>query len=177
MRRSSLLMLGLLGLGAGCVSVHTPNVDVDVSDPVTKWHKDSNSDSGKPARASDVRYTPYAKTLERTMRQQSKVEDQFAKRDWKDVEEKANDWITDIRKLSEYAPTSHNPERYRSYSAKLLEAAQEVRRSAVNRDAEKCRKALDDANRIMDEFTKYFPTTEPINAPPPEKVSGPDRVP
>lgn len=178
MRYVYFLVLGILGLTTGCVSVHTPDVSVDVSDPVTAWHRNnSSSDSGKPERAGRVKYTPYAKTLDRVIRQQTRVNAKYSKRDWKDLEEEADDWVADVRTLSGYATASHNPDKYRAYSGQLLEAVEGVKRTARDRDADKCRVALDHADKMLDQFTKSFPQTEPIDAPPAEQPAGSGKVP
>jgi hypothetical protein len=176
MRHPYLLVLGILGLATGCVSVKTPDVSVDVSDPVSAWHKNSSS-SSKTEAAPRTRYTPYAKTLDRVIRQQTRVNGKYAKRDWKDLDEEADKWVADVRTLSGYANASHNPDRYRTYSAQLLEAVQEVKRASRDRDADKCGKALDQADKLLDQFTKYFPQTEPIESKAAEQPAGSGKVP
>ena len=164
-RLNMLLAVSVLMLALGCVSVKTPDVSVDVMDPVTAYKRSDSSDSKEPGPAPQkVRYTPYASTLERVNRQQVKVNAEFGKRDWEDMEDKVNDLLADVRALNGYASASHNPELYRTLSGKLLDAVEEVKRAARSRDAEKSRIALDSADAALNQFSKTFPMTEPANA-------------
>lgn len=169
MSRFNLLACVMLVLALGCVSVKTPDVSVDVMDPVNAY-KRSGSSSREPEPPSDqrLRYTPYASTLERVNRQQMRVNEKFNKRDWEDLEEEAGDWIVDIRALNGYASTSHDPEKFRVLASQLLEAVQGLKSAAGARNADGCRGHLESADRILNQFSKTFPLTEPADAPPPE---------
>lgn len=167
MSRSILLpVVILLVLAVGCISVKTPDVSVDVMDPVNAYKRSESSREPEPAPSQRLRYTPYAKILERVNRQQIRVVEQFNERDWEDTEDEAEEWATDVRELNGYASVSHNPEKYRELAGKLLDAVQSVRSSARARDAERARKALDSADAILDQFSKTFPLTESADQPP-----------
>lgn len=167
---SRFILLGtalVLVWSAGCISVKTPDVSVDVMDPVTAYKRsDSESRAPEPAPPSRIRYTPYATTLERVNRQHTTVAGEFAKRDWDETEDEAEELVGDVRALNGYASVSRDPEQFRSLASKLLDAVQKVRSAARARDAEKCRKALDEADSILSQFSRKFPLTEPADAPP-----------
>ncbi len=168
--------VSMLLFAVGCVSVKTPDVSVDVMDPVNAY-KRSGSSSNEPASAERVRYTPYAKTLERVNRQQVKVNEKFAKQDWKDLEEEADDWAVDVRDLNGYASSSHNPEKYRTLAGRLLDQVSDLKRAARAGDAAACRKALDQADATLAEFTKTFPLTEPVGSSSEPRPSRTNKVP
>ena len=166
-RFNLLASVSLLTLAVGCVSVKTPDVSVDVMDPVNAYKRtESSSKEVEPAKR--LRYTPYANTLERVNRQQVRVNEKFNKRDWEDLEEEAGDWIADIRALNGYASTSHDPEKFRTLASQLLEAVQDLKSAAGARNADRCRGDLESADRILNQFSKAFPLTEPADAPPSE---------
>lgn len=179
MSRSIMLpLVGILALAVGCVSVKTPDVSVDVMDPVNAYKRhESSSKEPEPAPAPRLRYTPYAATLERVNRQHIRVSEEFTKRDWEDLEDEAQDWMADVRALLGYAPVSHNPEQYRNLAGKLMDAVHDVRTAARAHDAEKCRKALDSADSILNQFTKTFPLTEPTDKPVEAKPSRTTKAP
>ena len=167
MSRSILLpLVSVTILAVGCISVKTPDVSVDVMDPVNAYKRSESSNEPEPAPSQRLRYTPYAKTLERVNRQQIRVNEQFNKRDWEDTEDEAEEWAVDVRELNGHASVSHNPEKYRELASKLLDAVQNVRSSARARDAERTRKALDSADAILNQFSKTFPLTESADQPP-----------
>ncbi|MDM8007271.1 MAG: hypothetical protein QUV05_14120 [Phycisphaerae bacterium] len=170
MSRSILILLAsVLVLAVGCVSVKTPDVSVDVMDPVNAYKRhESSSKEPEPAPAPKLRYTPYASTLERVNRQQVRVTEEFTKRDWEDMEDEAQDWAADVRALNGYASVSHNPEKYRELASKLLDAVQKVKNAARAHDAAMGQHALDEADAILNQFSKTFPLTESADNPPPE---------
>lgn len=177
-RSIQLALASMLVLAVGCVSVKTPNVSVDVMDPVNAYKRhESSSKEPEPAPPTKLRYTPYASTLERVNRQQVKVNEKFAKRDWEDTEGEAEDWMVDIRALLGHAPVSHDPEQYRNLAGKLMDAVHDVKTAARARDAERCRKALDSADSILDQFSKTFPLTEPADRPVQAKPSRTTKAP
>jgi len=158
----SIFVMGVLSgiWGGGCVSVDTPNTKVDVGLTSVQL----------PGQGSSNR-TPYAKPLERVSRQQAKLGRELAKQDWADVLEESSELMADVRTLSGYAGTSHDPATFRVWCGELLEHAQAVREAALVRDAAAAERALAAGDQVLSRMMQTFPLTgtpgQAVSASPP----------
>ena len=149
-RPTVLLIGGMVVACTGCVMVETPDVRVGVI--------------GSPHPRSDEPPQPtasYGAALHRVIRQQDRVTRELNKRDWDELIDEAGDWVEYVRVLNGYASSSHDPERFRRHCDRLLRATQAVRSAAQDRDANRCRRAIDACDPILDQFTRAFPLAGP----------------
>lgn len=142
---TTLTTIALLSL-TGCL-----NVDAKVSAPAPS-----------PGPAEGTRYTPYGAALSSVLDQQATVENELAKRDWEELRDEIGDWQGDARKLMSQANSSHDPDRLRSLSRRLLREIDRMKRAAARQDADTVQAALDAAGPILDQMAEEFPTTEPV---------------
>jgi hypothetical protein len=161
----SILAIGLFSVISigGCVSVDTPDTKVKVGLTSVRLPDSAREDSNA---------TPYAKPLQRVSRQQAKVGRQLAKQDWEDVIEESSDLMADVRTLSGYAATSHDPGTFRACCQELLQHAQAVREAALVRNAASAERALAACNQPLNHMMQIFPLTrapagQAVSASPP----------
>ena len=162
MRWSYLSVLGVLATAVGCLSIRTPDVQVELLSPLPPRAE-------RPPEPTEPR-TPYADTLERVVSQQNKVSHELDKGDWGDLIEEADDWVKQVRTLSGYAEGSYDPPGFRKQCDVLLRAIKDVRRAARQRDSARCQKALDACDPLLDRFCRTFPLTVPDAPPQPVAV-------
>ncbi len=142
----------LLGACAGCINVDTRPPDVRI---------DSGPSAPPTADSPPVRSKPYASALDRVLRQQTAVEKELRKRDWKELREKLDDWQKQVRKLNGMADTSDHPARLRELCEQLLARVDAMRRATRSQDAAGVQKSLDEAEPILNRMSSEFPLTEP----------------
>lgn len=151
MSARSLLVSGLglvvVALASGCVNVNTRIPDVQIG-------------SGGASATSGERRTPYAKELERVLKQPTEVEKELAKRKWEGVEEKLADWTESVRRLNSKSNTSHDPRRMRDYCGQLLRVIDNARAAAQRQDVNGVRRGLDQAGPWLNRLSAEFPTVE-----------------
>jgi hypothetical protein len=136
---------------AGCVSVDTPDTNVKVGITSVRLPDSHREDSNA---------TPYAKPLQRVSNQQAKVGRQLAKQDWEDVIEESSDLMADVRTLSGYAATSHDPATFRACCQEMLQHAQAVREAALVRNAASAERALAACNHPLNRMMQTFPLAQ-----------------
>ncbi len=145
------LVVATLAACTGCVVVNPSNVRVS-------GFNSSRADSGPPA-------APYASALQNVIEQQSAVRAELDARDWVEVNEEIDDWVTETRKLMGYADTAHDPKRFRAYCNELLAAFEPLRQAAARQDPVAARERLEACNPILNRFSRDFPLT--ATTPPP----------
>lgn len=152
-------ILAILTLtGAGCVLVDTPSVRVGaIGAPAGQ--------SLEPQNPSP----PYASTLKKTIDQQAKVLKELNERKWDSLLDESGDWLEHIRKLSGYAGSSSDPNAFQDYCGRLTREVQALRKAALVRDVEGCKKSILACDPILDEFCRKFPLTG--TPPPPAEPS------
>lgn len=150
MWRAFLFIPALILSGSfGCVSVHTPDTHVEVGP--------TNFFSGSDGETTDA--TPYAKTANRVMRQQSKVAKELAGGDWAEIIDEADQWREHSRNLGSYANQSYDPPAFRRASDDIVAKVDSVYRSAISHDMSGCQRGMDASNVAIYRFMDMFPLT------------------
>jgi hypothetical protein len=133
----------------GCVSVDTPDAKVQVG--ITSVNV--------PHSPPDPDAAPYAHSLKKVSERQGKVARQISKRDWEDVVKRSSEWIDDIRELSAYAPSTHDPRRFQACCDQLLASVQTLRQSAMRQDAPRIQQSFDACDPPLTALIRNFPMT------------------
>ena len=147
--RYPLVCAALLSCG-GCVTVNPSNVHVS-------GILGSSSPPAPASPAAGVREPAYAHALKKVIHQQEKVAKELERRDWSELADESNDWIEYVRSLIGYADTSQNPAKFRQRANALLSATQALRRTAGQRDARACERALEACDPPLNQLCRDFP--------------------
>ncbi len=117
--------------------------------------------------------TAYGPALERVLRQEQKVIDELQQRDWNDVLEETSEWTEQVRSLSGYASTTHDPARFRAHCDRLLAQIQGIRDAALRQDPVACHGAIHSCDPVLDRLSREFPSRQvPVaSVPPPASAS------
>ncbi len=144
----------------GCliISTHTPKVQVDRDD----WDAEPTA-APRIQSAEPIRYTPYAQSLDRVLRQQVVVEDELQRRDWKELADELGDWQRYLRRLTGLSETSHDPVLLRDLSNQLQTLIEQMQTAQRKRDAVAIEHLLDDASPLLRRLSNEFPLTEPAS--------------
>jgi len=149
--------------GAGCFKADVRVPDVQINTP-------SEYGGSSPRE----RRTPYARELEKVIRQQSNGAKNLQKRDWEELSDALGDWTKSTRKLMGQANTSANPARMKEYCTQLLGEIQILQGAAQARDAKAAQAALDRTGPWLNRLSSEFPLKEPVpGAPSPGEAKAP----
>jgi hypothetical protein len=122
----------------------------------------------QPVAKSDVpmRYKPYARELDKVLRQQATVEKELEKRDWPELADELGDWRGYIRRLNGVADTSHDPVLLRQCCDDLMTQVSAMSAAQREHDAAGVHAALDAATPVLDRLSGTFPLIEVEPEPP-----------